>query len=357
MLKSIRKQSWICPNCRRQQRRPQHSLATAVAATTGRDTHSLSDRLTPPVDHSTPGAQKDDHSLRQIFDSQQFWKEFSQRSLGQEFRRPTGLFQNRYLINQHGFQAFAEATLEKAKKQVSKIINISTLQGYKNIARDLDTLSDLLCRVIDLCDFVRATHPDLQVQRAASSAYAMMFDYMNVLNTTTGLYDQLKKALGTPEVVQSWSEEEKITAQILMKDFNKSAIDLPPAQRKKFVDTSNEINQLGSEFVDKLGPEKSYLMFPSGALKGLDPEVAKRLGRWGKIVLPTSGPATAMALRSVQNEDIRREIYVASRRVGQDQIDRLERLLKRRAEIASLSGFPSFGHMALGDKMAKSPGV
>ncbi|KAI9781894.1 MAG: Mitochondrial intermediate peptidase [Peltula sp. TS41687] len=365
MLRSIRKQAWICVKRQSPQRRWQQSLATAAVATVGRDTHSLSGRLTSLVDHSTPGAQNDDQNIRQIFDSQKFWREFSQPSGNQELRRWTGLFQNRYLVDGHGFRAFAETTLEKAKKQVSKILNISTLQGYKNIARDLDTLSDLLCRVIDLCDFVRATysnpevrptHSDIEIRAAATSAYVMMFEYMNVLNTTTGLYDQLKKALEMPEVVQSWSEEEKITAQILMRDFAKSAIDLPPAQRKRFVDSSSEINRLGSEFVDNLRPEKNKVSFPNAAMKGLDPWLAKQLApytRWGKTVLVGRGIETAS--RSVHNEDVRRELYVTNRRVARDQIDRLEQLLKLRAEIASLSGFPSFAHMTLGDKMAKSP--
>lgn len=358
MLRSIRRQLWICPKCRLQQQRPQSSLATAAAAVTGKDTDSLSkpDRLPLLADHSTPGAQNDDNTLRKIFNYPSFWKRFSQRRLDQECGKPTGLFQNRYLTSKDGFQVFAEITLDRVKRKVSKILDISTVQGYKNIARDLDTISDLLCRVIDLCDFVRATHPDRDVQRSASAAYTTMFEYMNVLNTTTGLYDQLQQALGIPEVVQSWTEEEKLTAQILMKDFSKSAIDLPPEQRSRFVDLSCEINMLGSEFVEKLGPEKSHLVLPSGTLKGLDPEIARRISTWGRIILPTTGPATIAALRGAQDGDRRREIYVASRTVGTEQIDRLEQLLRRRAEIASLSGFKSFGHMTLGDKMAKSPG-
>lgn len=185
----------------------------------------------------------------------------------------------------------------------------------------------------------------------------MMFQYMNVLNTTTGLYDQLKKASEMPEVVKEWTHEEKITAQILLKDFSKSAIQLPTAERHKFVDLSDEINRLGSEFVDNMAPEKSHLCFDGGSLKGMDPEIAAQLRRWNKFVVPTYGSATTMALRTVQDESVRREIYVASRRVGRQQLDRLEKLLKLRAEVARLSGFASFAHMALGDKMAQSPGL
>ena len=66
-----------------------------------------------------------------------------------------------------------------------------------------------------------AVHPEREVQRAANEAYAMMFEYMNVLNTTTGLNGQLKKAAGIKEVYDSWTEEERTVASLLERDFAK----------------------------------------------------------------------------------------------------------------------------------------
>jgi len=183
-----------------------------------------------------------------------------------------------------------------------------------------------------------------------------MFEYMNVLNTTTGLNEQLKHATADPEVWGSWSEEEKVVAQILMKDFSKSAIDLPPAERQKFVDLSSDISRLGSGFVDSMAPEKEYLVFESNRLKGMDPGLVKRLTKWRRVNLPTVGAPAGLALRTVHDADVRREIYMANRTAARGQIQRLEEMLRRRAELARLSGYGSFAEMALTDKMAKSPG-
>ena len=221
--------------------------------------------------------------------------------------------------------------------------------------RDLDRLSDLLCRVIDLSDFVRVTHPDRRIQRAATQAYAQMFEYMNVLNTTTGLNEQLQKALADPEVTASWSVEERTVAQILIKDFAKSAIDLPSEQRQKFVELSNDISRLGSEFVDQMEPAQSHMSFDSSTMKGMDPKVVQQLTRWGKVMLPTVGSAAHMALRTVEDEATRKQIYLASRTASTQQLQRLEKLLKKRAELAQLSGYKSYAHMTLNDKMAKTP--
>ena len=243
-------------------------------------------------------------------------------------------------------------------KVVSRVGSISTVQGYKGIVRDLDTLSDLLCRVIDVCDFVRASHPDVAFQEAATVAYSQMFEYMNILNTTRSLHDQLKEALETPEVFQSWSEEEKATARILMLDFGKSAIDLPTKEKQKFVRLSNEIYQLGSTFVEGARPKQSFVFLKPGPSRKGRSSLARALGRpKDAAALPVVGPEAVNALRTIEQEEDRKKVYLAGRVSPQRQLSLLKQLLQRRAEIAKLSGFESYARMALADKMAKSPGM
>ncbi|KAJ9620858.1 Mitochondrial intermediate peptidase [Taxawa tesnikishii (nom. ined.)] len=350
MLKRLQRQPWTCSRCLRAQQRRDRGLQTAAATTTATNTPDLK-----PVTHGDPGANHDDRLLRKIFDSQPFWKDFSARSKHLNAGRSVGLFQNRYLSQPDGFHHFALVTLEKCKRIVARVLGYNTVEEYRNVVQDLDRLSDLLCRVIDMADFVRSTHPDRNVQVQAHQAYSIMFEYMNVLNTTTGLNDQLKKAASIPEVAQSWSEEEKLVANILMKDFAKSAIDLPEGDRQAFVDISNEVAEVGTTFVDEMAADRPFLNFQSSRLKGMDPQVVRQLTRWGTVSLPTVGMPASLALRQVEDADTRREIYMANRTSSQANIQRLETLLKRRSDLAKLSGHESFAHMALSDKMAKSP--
>jgi intermediate peptidase len=155
--------------------------------------------------------------------------------------------------------------------------------------------------------------------------------------------------------VSSWSEEEIVVAEILKKDFAKSAIDLPRAQRERFVTLSQEISEVGPDFVDSMAPEKESLTFQSSKLKGMDPMLARQFTRWGQVTLPTIGGIAAAALRSVQDEEARKEIFMASRTSSSKTLERLETLLRKRAELAKLSKYQSYSHLTLGDKMAKSP--
>ncbi|KAI9720603.1 MAG: hypothetical protein M1812_002783 [Candelaria pacifica] len=352
MLKPLARLPWTCASCLSRQLAARRCLAT-VAAT---NSNTLRDGTTvSPITHQTQAAASDDSTLRQIFDSQQFWQAFSGSTQAGISGRSTGLFQNRYLTSPEGFGRFASITLQKCRKIVAKVLSASTFEQYKTIVTDLDRLSDLLCRVIDLSDFVRSSHPDRKIQKAASEAYALMFEYMNVLNTTTGLNDQLKVAAAIPEISMSWSEQESLVAQILIKDFARSAIDLPAEERQRFIELSNEISQLGPLFVDNLGPQDPYMSIESSKLKGMDPTVVKKLTSGGTTTLPTIGPSSSLALKTVEDEETRRRIYTGSRNASYRQIHVLEELLRRRGQLAKLSGYKSFAHMTLGDKMAQSP--
>ncbi|KAK7756705.1 Mitochondrial intermediate peptidase [Diatrype stigma] len=356
MIKTARSGLWTCSRCLRQasQARQQQQQRRWLHAASS--TANIGTAHPPPVNHAPPDAKHDDALLRQIFDSPPTFKYFAKPLKDVLSGRNVGLFRNKYLTSPEGFLKFAEVTVKRAQKLVDKVLNASTLEEYKAIVRDLDRLSDLLCRVLDVSDFVRVTHPDVKIQAAASQAWSFVYQYMNQLNTETGLSVQLGKALNNPEVMDSWNEEEQTVANILQQDFMKSAIHLPKESRDRFVDLSQTISELGSSFVEDMQPEEKYLEFPSSKAQGMDPRTAQRLVRGGVIRLPTMSPEATMALRTIHDEDTRKAIYYATRTASRRSVKVLETVLRLRAELAALSGFKSYGHMALQDKMmAKSP--
>lgn len=302
------------------------------------------------------GTSHEDQTLRQIFDSEPFWQDFSRQSVSDLSKSRTGLFQNRYLTEPPGFLRFAQDIQKRCQKLVDDVLRASSTEEYKAIPRHLDLLSDSLCRVLDISDFVRATHPDARFQQAATQAYALLWEYMNVLNTTPGLNRQLQKAVASSEISSSWNEEEATVARILLKDFSNSAIDLPSGKRQLFVDLSNDVKSLGNEFLENMAPAKPYAHFDTSQMKGMDP---RRLGHYttrrNKVAIPVVGEDAYIALSSVQDEDIRRHIYTAGRQASKTQILTLEKLMETRAGIAKLSNFGSYADMSLADKMAKSP--
>ncbi|KAJ5720589.1 Mitochondrial intermediate peptidase [Penicillium malachiteum] len=347
MLRPLGRRPWTCRQCLLQRQTRTFESAASQLPRSSLDS--------VPAYNNAPNKNLDDETLRRVFDSQNFWKDFSQQRTAAVPKR-AGLVQNQYLTSPDGFREFAHASLQKCQAIVSKVLGASTVDEYRSLARDLDRLSDLLCRVIDLSDFIRTIHHDPKIQEAATQAYALMFEYMNVLNTTTGLHEQLSKALSNPEVTSHWTEAEKIVAQILMKDFTTSAIHMPPSERQRFVNLSNDISQVGSSFFNGAEPARSQVTFNANNLQGLDPIVVQQIKRWNnKAPVPTMGVIPRLVLRSVRDESVRKQVYLATRTSSSRQVHRLEKLLMKRAELAQISGFNSFADMTLSDKMAKTP--
>ncbi|OAL54892.1 mitochondrial intermediate peptidase [Pyrenochaeta sp. DS3sAY3a] len=338
--------SWICPRCVHQSRRWNSSFA-AAAARTARDT--------PPASALyglSASGKTDDDALRKVFDNAHFWESFKRSS---QKTKPSGIIGNKYLTHPEGFVDFVTVTIQRCNAVVQRVAAAQTNQDFSVMVKDLDKLSDLLCRVIDLADFVRGTHPNRKFQIMATKAYQTVFQYMNQLNTTPVLYDQLKKASEIPEVYDAWTEEERIVARILMEDFARFGIGLDDKTREKLVDLSGEIADVGTQFVEGMAPERMSLRFDSKRLKGLDPNMAKALTKWGETSISTMHHESQAVLRFVEDADVRRDTYTAVRTASKSSIARLEKMLKLRAELAQSSGYESFGHMTLENKLARTP--
>lgn len=172
----------------------------------------------------------------------------------------------------------------------------------------------------------------------------------------------LKVVLSDSSIVKTLSPEAYQTALIFWRDFEKSAINLPPAQRNRFVSLSSEILVLGREFLKEAATPRPPASIKPSELTGLkDKGMGVRLQLQAQftqrdlLVYPGSLQAQ-MIMRSAPEEGPRQKVYIASNSSTPEQIYILERLLKTRAELARLVGRESFAHMTLDDKMAKTPG-
>lgn len=309
----------------------------------------------------------DEHDVvRQLFDQPKATRWVNRLWASSTGGPAVGLFKNRYLTKPEGFEVFAQRNVQKAAGLVFKVMNASSLDEYRAVVKHLDRLSDLLCRVLDLCDFVRMTHPDAEFQSAAANAWAMVYQYMNQLNTTTGLNDQLRKAMENPDVTSTWTEEEMIVAKTLRIDFEKSAVHLPENIRGKFVAMSQQISETGTYFVERMKPATSHFKIPNEELTALPPAVNEflqdqlsfksRSKETGFGSLPCVGGAALTVQQKVKNERSRREAYLGSNTASRQTIQALESMLRLRNRVANLTGFESYGHQHLQDRMmAKSP--
>ncbi|TFK56662.1 mitochondrial intermediate peptidase [Heliocybe sulcata] len=304
---------------------------------------------------ATIPASADDKNIIPLFDQPEIGGPWASTS-------STGLFGHPFLSSPTGFTALANSTLRRAQLLTERVLQAGrSREELLKVVKNLDRLSDLLCGVIDLAELVRNAHPSVQWVRAADEVYETLCEYMNELNTHVGLYEVLKRVLSDPEIVKSLSREAHETALIFWRDFERSGIQLPPEQRNQVVSLSTEIIVLGRQFLHEAASPRPPATITASELSDLkDKGMGVRLQQQARFtqrdlhVYPGSLQAQ-MIMQSAPSEEPRRKLYIAANSSTPEQISTLENLLRARAKLARLVGKESYAHMALADKMAKSP--
>lgn len=344
-------QRWIQHSCLQRQQQPQPS--------TIEDKSTLDPAFFQSI-QSSASKSKDDQILRQIFDSSKFYREFSSSSRAATTGSDaTGIFDNPYLTSPQGLQEFTKVSLLQAQALARKIIGQglehATAQSLRDNIRNLDRLSDILCQVIDLVGFVRMSHPDPKFVQAAQESHEVMFDFMNFLNTSVELYDMLNTVMGTPEIVNGLTREEKMVGKLLLADFKKSGINLDPQSQNEFIKLSSKISVEGQQFMNNASPASQYLSFPARKVADLEERVPGLTRRLGRVYVASTGLEALAGLRYIKDEEVRKQIWLEGRKSKPKQVKTLESFLGARQELAELMGKSSYAEYELEDKMVKSP--
>ncbi|OAD71591.1 hypothetical protein PHYBLDRAFT_125851 [Phycomyces blakesleeanus NRRL 1555(-)] len=226
----------------------------------------------------------------------------------------------------------------------------------QRVVKNLDRLSDTLCNVIDMAEFIRNAHPNPVLMEAANKAYSDLCSYMNTLNTDTRIHQVLSQVLADKNIVKNFSRDEHAAAEVFLRDFEKSGIHLPKKQRTQFVDLSDKIIHLGREFIQRNPRAISHIKIPKSALTGMSHSTIQPLLRKdGYAYIQTDSAECQMVLKYCTSSEVRQQVYESINSANRESITILEQLMRTRAELAGLVGRSSFAELQLQDKMAKNP--
>ncbi|XP_061709331.1 mitochondrial intermediate peptidase [Cydia pomonella] len=161
------------------------------------------------------------------------------RPVFDSLRERTGLFNKPELTSFEGFTILKE----QAISATDRLIEEATSGPSRPMVEVFDELSDTLCKVADLAEFVRIAHPQSHFAAAAEDACISVSGVVEKLNTHKGLYEALRDS-----VKRSTSGDQHL-AELFLFDFEQSGIQLENNKRKKVVGLNNLILQTGQRFM------------------------------------------------------------------------------------------------------------
>uniref|UniRef100_A0A665U2I5 Peptidase M3A/M3B catalytic domain-containing protein n=1 Tax=Echeneis naucrates TaxID=173247 RepID=A0A665U2I5_ECHNA len=257
------------------------------------------------------------------------------------FEKNVGLFGVPELSCPAGFQAATKAALKNTELLVQNACScppgVETVQCF-------DQLSDGLCKVADLADFIKVAHPDPAFREAAEKTCIDIGTVVEKLNTNVELCKSLKSLLDNPDIVSQLDPDTRRVAELFMFDFEISGIHLDDKLRKEAVALHVNLLDLNNEFL--VGSHMPNRIARSSIPEHLHIHFANE----GSFI-------QVGGLHADSPDDLVREIaYRIYLYPNADLMGCLEELLKCRYKLAKLVGYDSYGHRALKGTMAKTPG-
>ncbi|GAB0095067.1 mitochondrial intermediate peptidase [Sergentomyia squamirostris] len=256
-------------------------------------------------------------------------------------KNDTGLFGISPLTHPEGFYLMKERAILRTEELIQEA---TSGQRERRMVEIFDELSDTLCKVADLAEFVRLSHPHSKFVHAAEDACISISGVVEKLNTDRELYRVLKAVVDSGDTFPTNPVDDHV-AELFLFDFEQSGIHLEENLRQRVVYLNECILQMGQRFmsgaitpriVDKeVLPESIRHFF---TLKGDNIEVSSLFAESSNAI------AREAAFKLF--------LYPEQR---QDQL--LTNILQARHELASICGFPSYAHRALKSSTVEKPDV
>lgn len=165
-----------------------------------------------------------------------------------------------------------DGTIEACEAMLKAIPKARSYQEKHDL---LDSTSNVLCLLLDPCEFVRQLHPDAEYKQMASMAFGKAHEYMCEVNARRELYDVLVD-LSTPQAIKELGDEENKNIAQLKRDMEGNGIHLPDNERAVITEMNIEKEELAMRFISEQGTKN-----PFGALRNLLQcryDLARKLG-------------------------------------------------------------------------------
>ncbi|KAF5272056.1 hypothetical protein FQR65_LT05038 [Abscondita terminalis] len=255
------------------------------------------------------------------------------------FKKDVGLFHIPQLNSYNGFYLLKNECIQKTDLLRDEIVNKNR---SRKIVEVFDELSDTLCKVADLAEFIRLAHPSKVYTEAAESASGTISAIVERLNTDRALYIALEDVIRNGDKFPT-DDIDDLMAQLFLFDFEQSGIHLPETERNRVVALNNELLQLGQMFVAGCGNSRIV------DKKNLPVDSANLFTSDGKNII-VSGLCSDSA--DSRTREMAYRIYLYP---DEHQNVLLTDILKRRYELARICGFPTYSHRALKGSTVETP--
>ncbi|RZF48341.1 hypothetical protein LSTR_LSTR010304 [Laodelphax striatellus] len=254
-------------------------------------------------------------------------------------KNETGLFEIPELQSPDGFHLLKNNVLYTANELVEES---HSPNRSRKIVEIFDELSDTLCKVADLAEFIRIAHPDPKFAKAARDTCIVVSGIVEKMNTNKNLYLSLKQVVENGDKFPTTEIDDHVN-KLFLEDFEQCGIHLEEEKRKLVVALNDCILQKGQEFM-------AAAVQPRVAPSEIIPKNIQHF-------FYVEGDKTIISglCSELPNEVAREAAFKIFLYPVAEQEELLTEILEARYKLAQLCGFQSYAHRALKLSLAETP--
>ncbi len=231
----------------------------------------------------------------------------------------------------------------------------------------LDSISNELCSVIDVAELCRNIHENDDFQYSAEQSFESLSSVIHKLNNDIRVYKKLVALMETPQTWDIMSYEERSFMKDLRAEFESDGIHLNDIDKEISFELKSLLVSHETAYSQNASNDNKELVigpFPRGSnvsvLKHwLETQCGipqREFSQSEKYIICTSDRRIyGSLLRSIEQESLRRDLYLLSLDQPSSNVETLGQLVQTRQVLAKALGFESHAHKYLLNKVLSTP--
>ncbi|MGB5651580.1 MAG: M3 family metallopeptidase, partial [Sedimenticolaceae bacterium] len=284
------------------------------------------------------------------------------------------------LLEQTGLPAFShirpqhvepaiDQLLAENRRRIAELLDSVKKPTWQNLVEPIEEWEDRLGRVWSPVSHMNSVMNSDELRAAYNACLPKLSDYGSEMGHNDRLYAAYKAVAADAEQLD---DAQRKVLDNALRDFHLSGVDLPPADKERFKQISQELSKLTSGYSDnvldatnawskRIEDPAALAGLPQSALD-LARQTAEQRGEEGWL-LTLDYPSFFPVMNYADDPALRREVYEAYQTRASDQgphagrydnTENMERILALRHEQAQLLGFANYAERSLERKMARS---
>jgi thimet oligopeptidase len=250
------------------------------------------------------------------------------------------------------FERAIDARLAHARELVTRVLAVKGTRTLENTLRPYDDLLLELDAAGQQPGLVQSVHPDAEFRTVAEKLSQKASAYATDVSLNRGLFDAISAI-----DISAADPETKYFVQRTLRDFRLAGVDKDDAVRARIQALRAELVEIGQAFDRNIREDLRTVKTDASELEGLPRDY---IGRHtpdsnGRITLTIDYPDSLPVFSYAKSEDLRKRMFMEyNNRAYPKNLEVLDRMMARRAELAHLIGYDNWANYITADKMVES---